>query len=73
MNQAFAGGLGWDWGDQDGSEDGSPPLSKYLLPGQLVNKDFIMSLNIRSLNAGNKVDALRDLLSRQKNCRILCL
>ena len=74
MNPPLAGGLGgWEWGDQDTCEDGSPPLSPYQLPGQPIRNDFVLSLNVRSLTAGTKTDAICDLLDMHKNCRILCL
>ena len=74
MNTNFAGGMGWNWGERDEGEDGSlHPTTPYLLPWHKISQDFMMSLNIRSLNAGNKLDALRDLLNRHTNCRILCL
>ena len=74
MNPPLAGGLGgWEWGDQDTCEDGSPPLSPYQLPGQPIHNDFVMSLNVRSLTAGTKTDAICDLLDMHKNCRVLCL
>ena len=74
MNAHLAGGWGgWDWGDQDMSEDGSPPLSQYQMPGQPIQNDFVLSLNVRSLTSGTKTDTIRDLLNRHTNCRVLCL
>ena len=74
MNPHLAGSwAGGDWGEQDIGEDGSPPLSHYQLPGQPIQNDFILSLNVRSFTAGSKTDEIRDLLERHKNCMVLCL
>ena len=55
MNPHLAGSwAGGDWGEQDIGEDGSPPLSHYQLPGQPIQNDFILSLNVRSFTAGSK-------------------
>ena len=57
MNPHLAGSwAGGDWGEQDIGEDGSPPLSHYQLPGQPIQNDFILSLNVRSFTAGSKTE-----------------
>ena len=55
------------------SENGSSPLSRYQLPGKPIQDDFVLSLNGRSLTAGNKTDEICQLLDNHKNCIALCL
>ena len=70
---AFSGGWGgWDR-DQGEGEDGSPPLSKYQLPGQPIQNDFVLSLNVRSLTAYGKTDEIRGILENHKNLIALCV
>ena len=73
MNPHAGGWGGWDWGDQDTSENGSSSLSCYQLPGKPIQDDFVLSLNVRSLTAGNKTDEICQLLDNHKNCIALCL
>ena len=70
--QAMGGQGGLGDGGKAELEDGSP-LSSYLQPGQPIDKDFVMSINIRSLNMGRKADFLADFVNRYKRCHIICI
>ena len=72
MERHFAGGC-WGQGDGDEGECGGSHSSSYILPGEAVQQNFILSTNIRSLTSGNKLDALASLMDKYSNCIALCV
>ena len=60
-------------GDNGGEEKGGGPISPYLLPGEEIRGTICLSQNVRSLNAGNKVDELKNFIASYANVDVICL
>ena len=59
--------------DNGGEGKGGGPISPYLLPGEEIFGTICLSLNIRSLNAGSKVDELKKFITSYQNAAVICL